>query len=108
MVRAAEDALSNVSGRVILSMREHLDNRRIEPTGRRIFMNRSGRAWATPDEREPLDSSVVDPLVAAMDAEIARRLPDIDHLDVDRDILDVALPLSAKTMPVGAENVIRS
>ena len=101
VIHAAEDALSGVSARVILSMREHLDNRCTAAGVRRIFTNRSGRAWATPDERDPLDGPVIARLVAAMDAEVAQRLPTIKHLVVDRDVLDVALPLSSKSMPPG-------
>ncbi|MFB4263324.1 hypothetical protein [Nonomuraea sp. GTA35] len=97
---AAEQAAAGVSGRVLLSLREHLHNR-LGPVAGRVFANRHGRAWTTPDARTPIEESVLSRAVAVLDEEIARRLPDPGHLIVDPDVLDVALPLSGKAVAPG-------
>ncbi|MGM7643804.1 TerD family protein [Nocardia sp. JW2] len=101
IVDTVSATVDDVSGRVILSTREHLRNRRRTATGPRTFTNRKGRAWVTADDRVPLDARSVDEVLAVLDAEISRRLPHIEHLAVDADLLDVALPLSDKMMPPG-------
>ncbi|WP_329244648.1 hypothetical protein OG223_08455 [Streptomyces sp. NBC_01478] len=98
---AAEQVAPEVSGRVVLSVREHLHNRARETGQLRVFVNRRGRAWVTDDER-----SVVGPverarLIAALDDETRRRLPVVERLLVDPEVLDVALPLSGKATAAG-------
>jgi hypothetical protein len=51
VVAAAEQVAPEVSGRVVLSVREHLHNRARETGELRVFVNRRGRAWVTDDER---------------------------------------------------------
>ncbi|MFD7308141.1 hypothetical protein [Promicromonospora sp. NPDC059942] len=108
---AVERALPGVSGRVVLGLREHLANRRLADTrqgtgrpgaGRRVFVNRQGGAWAVPDERPDLPADALTALALACDAEVLRRVPRPDELVVDPDLLDVALPLSARSRPDGA------
>ncbi|MYS37440.1 stress response protein SCP2 [Streptomyces sp. KhCrAH-43] len=101
VVTAAEQTAPQVSGRVLLSVREHLHNRGTEPAGRRFFVNQRARAWVTDDRRAPVPESARERLVAALDAEAARRLPGGGRLLVDPDILDVALPLSGKSATDG-------
>ncbi|MHC6624541.1 hypothetical protein ACYTFC_00280 [Streptomyces globosus] len=100
---AAEGAAPQVSGRVLLSVREHLHNRTRErvPRPRRFFVNRGGRAWVTADTRPPVPEPETKRLVAALDAETRRRLPEPGHLLVDPAVLDVALPLSGKATAAG-------
>lgn len=101
VVTAAEEVAHEVSGRVVLSVREHFHNR-AEATGeRRVFVNRLGRAWVTEDERPPVLPPQRRRLIAALDAEIGRRLPSPECLLVDPDVLDVALPLSGKATAAG-------
>ncbi|GAA3422041.1 hypothetical protein [Streptosporangium vulgare] len=97
---AAEKAAAGASGRVLLSLREHLQNR-LAPTAGRVFANRHGRAWTAPDVRSPIEESVVSRAVSILDEEITRRLPDPGELVVDPDVLDVALPLSGKAVAPG-------
>jgi hypothetical protein len=97
---AAESAAAGASGRVLLSLREHLQNR-LAPAADRIFTNRHGRAWATPDSRSPLEEEVLSRALAILDEEITRRLPDPGALIVDPEVLDVALPLSGKAVSPG-------
>ncbi|MQS15454.1 hypothetical protein F7Q99_25090 [Streptomyces kaniharaensis] len=99
---AAERATPQAAGRVLLSVREHLHNRATDETaGRRVFANRLGRAWVTPDTRPPLPAPERKRLIDALDAEIRRRLPDPGQLLIDPDILDVALPLSGNATTAG-------
>ncbi|MFG2247410.1 hypothetical protein [Spirillospora sp. NPDC048823] len=95
---AAESVAGRVSGRVLLSVREHLLNRAAttERTRVRLFANRLGRGTTAPDTRAPLDPETVARLSAFLDEEIRGRLPSAGHLVVDPDALDVALPLSGK------------
>ncbi|QOV40076.1 TerD family protein [Streptomyces ferrugineus] len=98
---AAEEVVAEVSGRVLLSVREHLANRARETGEPRVFVNRLGRAWVTEDERPPVLPPERERLVAVLDAELRRRLPAPDHLLIDPDVLDVALPLSGRAAPAG-------
>ncbi|MFD5542081.1 hypothetical protein ACFWIJ_30710 [Streptomyces sp. NPDC127079] len=101
VVAAAVQVAPDVSGRVVLSVREHLHNRERESGRPRIFVNRRSRAWVTPDDRPPVPDADRDRLIAALDAEIRRRLPVPDRLLVDPDVLDVALPLSGRATAAG-------
>ncbi|MFE9636387.1 hypothetical protein [Streptomyces sp. NPDC006463] len=98
---AAEDAAPHVSGRVLLSVREHFHNRTQEAVQRRFFVNRGGRAWVGADTRPPVPLPDIKRLVAALDAETRRRLPQPGHLLVDPAALDIALPLSGKATAAG-------
>lgn len=98
---AAEEVVGDVSGRVVLSVREHLANRAQDTGERRVFVNRLGRAWVTEDDRPPVLPPERERLIAALDAEIRRRLPAPGHLLIDPDVLDVALPLSGRASAAG-------
>ncbi|MGV9246084.1 hypothetical protein [Streptomyces sp. NPDC003710] len=101
VVAAAEQVAPLVSGRVVLSVREHLHNRAAEAGKSRVFVNRHGRAWVTPDTRPTVRAPERTRLVTALDAEIRRRLPAPGHLVVDPQVLDVALPLSGRATAPG-------
>lgn len=101
VVAAAQEVVSQVSGRVVLSVREHLANRDRETGESRIFVNRRGRAWVTPDFRPAVPAADRDRLIAALDAELRRRLPVPGRLLIDPDVLDVALPLSGRATAAG-------
>ncbi|SDU14930.1 TerD family protein [Jiangella alkaliphila] len=95
-LETVEEVAGRVSGRVLLSLREHLANRSA-PEATRFFVNRSARAWSEPDLRPPLESAVVERLTALLDGEIVRRLPERGTIVVDPQVLDLAVPLSDKT-----------
>ncbi|WP_437100181.1 hypothetical protein [Streptomyces sp. enrichment culture] len=101
VVDAAVRAAPEVSGRVVLAVREHFLNRERESGRPRIFVDRRGRGWVTPDMRPPVPAADRDRLIAALDTEIRRRLPAPGRLLLDPDILDVALPLSGRAAPAG-------
>lgn len=101
MIESLAHAAPSVSGRVLLGLREHLQNRATAGETARIFPNRKGKAWVTPDTRPLLDSAVVVSLSETIDSEIARRLPALANLIVDPAMLGVALPLTEKHKPRG-------
>ncbi|MEU9763899.1 hypothetical protein AB0D98_30175 [Streptomyces sp. NPDC047987] len=104
VVAAAEQVAPQVAARVLLSVREHLYNRtekHQDGGGRRVFVNRLGRAWVTDDTRAPMPAAERDRMLAALDAELSRRLPAPGHLLIDPDVLDVALPLSGRATAAG-------
>lgn len=101
VVAAAVRVAPEVSGRVVLSVREHFHNRERETDAPRIFVNRRGRGWVTPDYRPTIPAADRDRLIAALDAEMHRRLPAPGRLLLDPDVLDVALPLSGRATAAG-------
>ncbi|MGW3103319.1 hypothetical protein [Streptomyces sp. NPDC001100] len=101
VVAAAEEVAPEVSGRVVLSVREHLHNRARETGELRVFVNRRGRAWVTDDERAVVGPAERARLIAVLDDETRRRLPSAERLLVDPEVLDVALPLSGKATAAG-------
>ncbi len=100
LLEATRTAAPRVSARVLLSLREHLQNRE-RPHAARMFVNQRGRAWVTPDFRPPLGPSVVAGLTAILDEQIAARLPTAEHLVLDPHVGQLAIPLSDKTKPGG-------
>jgi hypothetical protein len=101
VVDAVAGALGSASGRVLLSLREHVDNR-LTPASARMYASRSRSAWIGPDERPPLPAELVAELSSLLDTEVSARLPQQDRpLLVDPAVLDVALPLSGKAAEGG-------
>ncbi|MEV6694862.1 hypothetical protein AB0M35_25635 [Micromonospora sp. NPDC051196] len=101
VVETITGALGSASGRVLLSLREHVDNR-LTPASARVYVNHSRKAWIGPDRRPPLPADLVAELSSLLDAEISNRLPELKRpLVVDPDVLDVALPLSGKATEGG-------
>ncbi|MFD0312283.1 TerD family protein [Streptomyces sp. NPDC127119] len=101
VVAAAVRVAPEVSGRVVLSVREHFHNREREAGEARIFINSRGRGWVTPDVRPAVPAADRDRLISALDAEMRRRLPAPRRLLLDPDVLDVALPLSGRAATAG-------
>jgi hypothetical protein len=89
-----------VSGRVILSVYEHLINR-MKPNASRVFPNRQGKAWVAADSRNAIDVAVVTKLTELLKNELLARLPVFAKLLVDPAVRDIALPLSKKYAPEG-------
>ena len=99
----AAHAAPSVSGRVLLSVREHFQNRAGE-AGQglpRIFGNRKGRAWVAAETRAGIDQGTRRDVLALLDEAVAARLPDGGRLIVDPAALGVALPLSGKPAAPG-------
>ncbi|MCU7728054.1 hypothetical protein ODJ79_30425 [Actinoplanes sp. KI2] len=101
VVEAVTGALGEASGRVLCSLREHVENR-LTPVSARMYASRSRTAWIGADKRPPLPPELVAELSARLDAEIGARLPEFERpLLVDPEVLDVALPLSGKATEDG-------
>lgn len=99
LIQALGFALPKVSSKVVLSLREHLQNR-TKVQAARIFSNTKGTAYVTPDERGMLSRGIVNQLVELLDNDIVRRLP-VTKLVIDPSILDIAIPLSNKQTAEG-------
>lgn len=97
---AVARAAATASGRVVLGLREHLGNRRVA-TGSRFAVNKAGKGWAMPDERTPLKGLLVDRVTEVLDRALARRLPAVNTLIVEPEMMGLALPLSEKKKPRG-------
>jgi hypothetical protein len=100
VIDVVSSVLDQVSGRVLCSVREHVQNR-TSADSVRMFANRAGRVWVTGDEREPLSASVVERLGALLDDELTRRLPSYRRLVIDPTVLGLAVPLSGKATESG-------
>ncbi|MFJ4244716.1 hypothetical protein ACIP17_29410 [Streptomyces iakyrus] len=101
VLAAAVETAPDVSGRVVLSVREHFQNRERASDQPRFFVNRRGRGWVAPDTRPPVPAADRDRLITALDAEMRRRLPAPDRLVLDPEVLDAALPLSGRATAAG-------
>jgi hypothetical protein len=103
IIASAGRVAPEVSCRVLLSAREHFQNRGdLARAGRpRIFANQSGRAWVAAETRDGIDRGVRDDVLAMLDAAITERLPQTGRLIVDPAVLGVALPLSGKPAAPG-------
>ncbi|MFG2820608.1 hypothetical protein ACGFX4_14410 [Kitasatospora sp. NPDC048365] len=101
VLAAAAQVAEKVSGRVLLSVREHFGNRAREAGRRRVFVNRLGRAHVTDDTRSAVAGTASGRVLDLLDTELRRRLPDLGHLLVDPAVLDVALPLSGRAAAAG-------
>jgi hypothetical protein len=99
----AAQAAPSVSGRVLLSVREHFQNRAAAagPGLPRIFANRKGRAWVLPETRAGIDQGTRRDVLALLDEAVAARLPEGGRVIVDPAVLGVALPLSGKPAAPG-------
>lgn len=96
LAEIVKGVIGKVSGRVLLSVREHLQNR-ASADAARVFVNRAGKTWVTKDEREPLSPEAVGLFTNMIDEEVLLRLPAVDHLVVDPDVRTLAVPLSDKS-----------
>lgn len=115
VTNSAQNIAGSVSGRVLLSLREHLVNRvNQKPDMKRIFSNKKGTAWVTDDKRVALNAESTARLVNAIDAEIGGRIIKPKFLVYDPAVSGVALPISEKNqadgfriMPRGSDAVLK-
>lgn len=106
LLEAFTEAAAGASGRVLCTLRQHLDNVDI-PQTQRLFVNRRGsRAYIARDSRTPLPASAATALAGVLDVEIARRLPHPGVLVIDPGVRELALPVTGKPLAVGEFAVI--
>src|SRR5258708_3443919 len=100
LLETVQKGIERVSGRLLLSLCEHLQNRGTQQASR-IFPNKKGTAWVTSNSLKPLEARTVKKFVAVFEQELLRRLPPLQHLVVDPEMLQVAVPLSDKNKADG-------
>jgi hypothetical protein len=100
VAEAVRAAVPDVSGRVLVSVLEHLTNRE-QPDVARVFANRSRKVWIADDTRPPLDAEAVAAITGVIENELMRRLPDFSSLSVDPEVLDVVVPMSGSATEDG-------
>jgi hypothetical protein len=100
---AVQRASAHASGRVLLSLREHLANRSDAPASdaARIYVGRTAHAWVEPDRRGALPPELVAELTGILDRAIAERMPTVGHLVIDPAVAEAAVPLSGKATSAG-------
>lgn len=100
VVNVLEEVVERVSGRVLLSLIEHLDNRTAK-TPYRLFVNKAGSGWAAPSTLAPLAAARIKALQKVLWKDIGRRLPAKEAFDLDPRLASIALPISEKTKSDG-------
>lgn len=95
------DAADDASGRLLFSLREHVLNRLERSTGKRLFVNQSGRGKVVPDTRGPISKPILQYLAFALDAKIRDRVFDGRRWVIDPAASGIALPISGKTIAGG-------
>jgi stress response protein SCP2 len=101
LTTTAEKVAKKVSGRVLLSVREHLYNRTIPTKSKRIFVNKKGTSWVTDETRDVLEASYTKNIASIIDSEIADRLPKYEYIVMDQRMYSIALPLTNKNKASG-------
>ena len=95
LIPVLQRVVDKVSGRVLISVHEHLINR-LSGTEARMFRNKAGKAWVCDETRDVLTAQEVAPILSLLETEVSRRLPVIPNLVVEAAARGVALPLSEK------------
>ena len=96
VVAALRDAAPRIPAPILLTLAASV-RARTAPLERRVFFPRGvvTRAFATPDERDPLPHAVVDEVVAVLHAELlarAQRLPAVGSALLDEQLHDLLVP----------------
>ena len=92
---------AQVSGRVLLSTLQHLNNRLEATSTNRIFINKQGRAHMEPNVLPSINASRLKPIKDIITDEIEQRLPTFENLLVSPDIEGIAMPLTEKNKSSG-------
>ena len=93
--------VEHVSGRVLLSTLQHLNNRLAANSTNRLFINKQGRAHVEPNLLPSISAARLKPVQAIISTEIERRLPAFSNLLVSDDLAGVAMPLTEKNKSAG-------
>lgn len=100
LLDSLKENTSRVSGRVLLSVIEHLDNRKAKVPFR-LFVNRKGKGFASNVELPPLAATRITKVQKILWKELASRVPSTDTLVIDDTINTVAVPVSEKSKSEG-------
>jgi len=85
----------HVSGRVLLSLAEHMRNR-TSKAATRVFSNSKGKTFVTPDTRKPITLTIAGSLDRTIMNALKTRMRQDLPVVIDPDMLEVAIPLSEK------------
>lgn len=102
---AFERAIEGSSLRVILSLRQYMENRNVDKIGR-VFVNKKGGTYVLQEQLEKLPDNVVERLKTILDTQVRTRLEE-SQLAFDSSILHYALPISDKHRAQGLNVVPR-
>lgn len=100
LIDTLSKVISKVSTRIILSTKEHLQNRLVKGN-KRVFINKKSTVWVTDEIRDPFSWVDIKKIFTIFSEELHNRTKPIKNLIVDKRILDVAIPLSNKNDPDG-------
>ena len=100
LLETLERVGDKVATRVLLSVREHLNNRFVLGE-KRIFANSKGTVWVAEDNRDYLGSKHVNAINKLIDSIVLERLPFVNNLIINDDISQTAIPLSDKNKADG-------
>lgn len=101
LVKTFGDGISGVSGRNLLSIYQHIQNRLEGNNKTRIFVNRGGKGYVMPDTREDIKSTASKKILKLIEKEIYDRVPVVENLVIDPSVEGVAVPLSEKSKSDG-------
>lgn len=99
--------VDKVSGRVLLSLWEHLSNRLVCKNDNRIFINKKKKSFVTKDKRKSIHSVDLHIITNIIKNSLRKRINNYDRIILDRDMLNVAVPLTEKYMTDGVGIVPR-
>lgn len=89
-----------ISGRVLVSLWEHMRNRG-EAAPLRTFRTQRGRPWTVPDRRPVIEPLVQRQVLDTVRAALFERAPRFERIVVDPLVWDVAVPMTAKAVEDG-------
>lgn len=101
LVKTFGNGISGVSGRNLLSIYQHIQNRLEGNNKTRIFVNRGGKGYVLPDNRDDIKSIASKKILKLIETEIYDRVPVVENLVVDPSVEGVAVPLSEKSKSDG-------
>ncbi len=101
LVTTFAKGISGVSGRNLLSIYQHIQNRLEGVNNTRIFVNREGKGYVMPDKRNDIKVASSKKILKLIEVEIFNRVPEVDNLVVDPSVEGVAVPLSEKSKSDG-------
>ena len=93
-----EDSSKSVSGRVLLSVRQHLTNR-LNNNSNRVFVNKKGSIYTTSENRESINPDYIHLVNSKIDEELYRRKN--NTLIIEEDMKEAAIPITEKNIPEG-------
>ena len=117
LIQVIQNIISKIATRLLFSVREQLHNRLVKGD-KRVFINKKNTVWVSDDHREVLNGKYIEKIFYIIDKELHKRMKPVEHLVVDKSILNVTIPLSNKgksdgfammprgsVMPVSGETV---